>query len=52
MLCTIGCDGGFFDLERIAAAPAVTMAFDAVHGLRMKGGCGGGGIYRIKATSQ
>ena len=27
------------------------MSFDAVHGLKMKGGCGGGGIYRIKATS-
>jgi hypothetical protein len=51
MLCYIDCDGGFFDVERIAGAPAVTMAFDAVHGLRMKGGCGGGGIYRIKAAS-
>jgi hypothetical protein len=49
--CYIDCDGGFFDLERVAGAPAVTMAFDAVHGLRMKRGCGGGGIYRVKAPS-
>ena len=51
MLCYIDCDGGFFDVDRIAGAPALTMSFDAVHGLKMKGGCGGGGIYRIKATS-
>jgi hypothetical protein len=51
MLCYIDCDGGFFDLDRVAGVPAIAMSFDAVHGLKMKGGCGGGGIYRIKATS-
>jgi hypothetical protein len=51
MLCYIDCDGGFFDVDRIAGAPALTLSFDAVHGLKMKGGCGGGGIYRVKAPS-
>jgi hypothetical protein len=51
MLCYIDCDGGFFDLERIGGAPALAISFDSVHGLKMKGGCGGGGIYRVKASS-
>ena len=34
------------------ATPALLMSFEPRIGLKMKGGCGGGGIYRIKpATS-
>jgi hypothetical protein len=52
LFCYIDCDGGGFDLDRVAGAPAVAMSFDPRIGLKMKGGCGGGGIYRIKpATS-
>lgn len=51
MLCYIDCDGGFFGLERIAGAPALSLSFDDIHGLKMKGGCGGGGIYRVKASA-
>ena len=47
LFCYIDCDGGGFDLDRIPAAPAVAMSFDPRIGLKMKGGCGGGGIYRI-----
>jgi hypothetical protein len=49
--CYIDCDGGGFDLDRVAGAPAVAMSFDPRIGLKMKGGCGGGGIYRVKPTT-
>lgn len=50
--CYIDCDGGGFGLERVPGTPALLMSFDPRIGLRMKGGCGGGGTYRIKpATS-
>jgi hypothetical protein len=50
--CYIDCDGGLFDLDRAPAAPALLMSFDPRFGLRMKGGCGGRGAYRIMpATS-
>jgi hypothetical protein len=53
LFCYIDCDGGGFELDRVAGAPAVAMSFDPRIGLKMKGGCGGGGIYRIKpATSE
>ena len=52
LYCYIDCDGGGFDLGRIAGAPAAAMSFDPRFGLSMKGGCGGRGAYRIKpATS-
>ena len=51
LFCYIDCDGGGFDLERAPDAPAVVMSFDPRIGLRMKGGCGGGGIYRINPAS-
>lgn len=44
--CGIDCDGGGFDLERIAGTRAVRMGF-WTGGLRMKAGCGGGGPYRL-----
>ncbi len=49
--CYIDCDGGGFDLERVAGAAALSMTFDPRFGLRMKGGCGGGGRYRIKPVT-
>jgi hypothetical protein len=52
LYCYIDCDGGGFSLDRAPATPALLMSFDPSIGLKMKGGCGGGGIYRIKpATS-
>jgi hypothetical protein len=37
-----------FNLDRVAAAPALLMSLNPRIGLKMKGGCGGRGIYRIK----
>ena len=52
LFCYIDCDGGGFDVERVAGAPALTITFDPRIGLKMKGGCGGGWLDRIKpATS-
>jgi hypothetical protein len=51
LLCYIDCDGGGFGLERVAGASAMSMTFDPRIGLKMKGGCGGGGIYRIKPVT-
>jgi hypothetical protein len=45
--CYIDCDGGGFELRRVPGAPALAMSFDPRIGLKMKGGCGGGGTYRI-----
>src|SRR5947207_12417421 len=42
---------GGFNLDRVAGAPALLMSFDPRFGLKMKGGCGGGGIYRIKPAA-
>jgi hypothetical protein len=49
--CYIDCDGGGFGLERVRGSPALLMSFDPRFGLRMKGGCGGGGMYRIKPAT-
>jgi hypothetical protein len=51
LFCYIDCDGGGFNLDRAPAAPVLVMSFDPRIGLKMKGGCGGGGIYRIKPAS-
>lgn len=51
LFCYIDCDGGGFDLERVVGAPALAMSFDPRIGLKMKGGCGGGGIYRIRPAT-
>jgi hypothetical protein len=51
LTCGIDCDGGMFGLERVAGAAALTMSFDPRIGLRMKGGCGGEGSYRIVPTA-
>jgi len=47
LFCYIDCDGGGFILERVPGAPALLMSFDPRIGLRMKGGCGGRGSYRM-----
>ena len=51
--CYIDCDGGGFDLDldRVAGATALLMSFDPRIGLRMKGGCGGRGVYGIMPAS-
>jgi hypothetical protein len=46
--CYIDCDGGGFRLDRIARQPTLVLSFAPRLGLKMKGGCGGAGSYRIK----
>ena len=51
LFCYIDCDGGGFDLDRVAGTSALLMSYDPRFGLRMKGGCGGRGAYRIKPAA-
>jgi hypothetical protein len=52
LVCGIDCDGGGFELERVAGTDALAMQFDPRIGLRMKGGCGGGGAYSLRAAGK
>jgi hypothetical protein len=51
LYCYIDCDGGGFDLDRVVGASALLMSYDPRFGLRMKGGCGGRGSYRIRPAA-
>lgn len=52
LICGIDCDGGGFELERIAGREVLSMQFDPRVGLRMKAGCGGGGSYSLRAAGK
>src|SRR5262249_50305927 len=41
LACRIDCDGGGFDLRRVAGTRTLLLVFDPRIGLRMKAGCGG-----------